>query len=106
MATKRSRAEWEQLVAKLDESGESVGRFADAHGLNRNTLAWWRWQTRSTASRVERVGFVPVVMETETLLPSVGAVGFEAALPNGVVLRFEQLGIAQLHRVIAALAEI
>lgn len=105
MSPKRSRAEWEQLVAELEDSGETIGRFASARGVNRNTLAWWRWRTRSSPDSAHRVDFVPVVVDGLRAAHAVGAVRLEAELPNGVVVRFgDGLELAQLREVVSALA--
>lgn len=105
MSAKRSRVEWEQLVAELEDSGEAIGRFAAARGVNRNTLAWWRWRTRSSPDTTNRVDFVPVVVDGLGAANAGGAVRFEAELPNGVVVRFgDGLELAQLREVVSVLA--
>jgi hypothetical protein len=40
---RRSRAEWESLIAEMEASGQSVARFSARRGLKPETLQWWRW---------------------------------------------------------------
>jgi transposase-like protein len=44
---RRSRAEWAELVVRFEASGQSASAFAARHGLNANTLKWWRSQLRA-----------------------------------------------------------
>jgi transposase-like protein len=37
---------WRKIVADHDASGLTIRAFAEARGLNRGTLAWWRSQLR------------------------------------------------------------
>lgn len=39
-------ARWARLLAEQQRSGQSVRAFAQARGLNPNTLSWWRWNLR------------------------------------------------------------
>lgn len=34
-------------IARLEESGQSVARYCEAHGLKPKTLLWWRTELRS-----------------------------------------------------------
>jgi hypothetical protein len=52
MGTRRSRAEWESLVAEMEASGQSVARFSARRGLKPETLQWWRWQLRRASTVV------------------------------------------------------
>jgi hypothetical protein len=72
----------------------SLREYAAARGVNRHTLSWWRWRTRSERE-VEGPRapsrFVPVVLQ-QPLEPEPAPVAegrVEAVLPNGVTLRFE-----------------
>lgn len=38
---------WSALVAELESSGRTVRDFAESHGVNPSTLAWWRSRLRS-----------------------------------------------------------
>ncbi len=93
--TKRTRQEWEQIVEEYEGSGDSLKVFAEAKGLNRRTLTWWRWRLRSEQSASERAAvlFSPVVVAGWAEPAPAVASAVEATLPNGVTLRFEhQLG--------------
>lgn len=39
--------EWAAHIARLEESGQSVGSYCEAHGLKAKTLLWWRSELRS-----------------------------------------------------------
>jgi len=98
--TKRTRQEWEQIVADYEESGDSLKRFAASNKVNFRTLTWWRWRLRNDSSPGS---FAPVVVAgwDEPPVTAVGAV--EATLPNGVTLRFEHpLGGAGLRELVEA----
>jgi len=104
---KRSRQEWEAIIAEFEESGDTLKEFAASRSLHRRTLTWWRWRLRSeqeaTLTAVSPGPFVPVVVAgwEERLPAAVGAV--EATLPNGVTLRFEHaLGGAGLRELAEA----
>jgi hypothetical protein len=109
-AERRPRHEWERLVREQERSGVSVRKFAAMRGVNHLTLTWWRWRIRSESDgRAESPGeparFVPVVVErpfeAEPELVVEGQV--EAALPNGVTLRFEhRLDVRGLRELAAA----
>jgi transposase-like protein len=107
-AGRRPRHEWERLVREQERSGLSVRKFAATHGVNRQTLAWWRWRIRSDGQAetpCEPTRFVPVVLERpfETEPESVVEGQVEAALPNGVTLRFEhRLDVHGLRELAAA----
>jgi hypothetical protein len=40
---RRSRSEWQGVLARLEASGEEVGRFCKREGIHPPTLRWWRW---------------------------------------------------------------
>jgi hypothetical protein len=73
----------------MDVSGESAREFAESRGVNPRTLQWWRWRLRMDAKEDPTPHFVPVTVEgwVEPEPSRSGVV--EAALPNGVTLRFE-----------------
>lgn len=48
MGMRRSRVEWELLIAELEASGQSVARFSARRGLNPRSLQWWRWKLHRT----------------------------------------------------------
>lgn len=64
MGIRRSGAEWESLIAELEESGLSVARFSARRGLEPRTVQWWRWKLRRCESKAARssdsVRLVPV----------------------------------------------
>lgn len=45
-AQPRKRAEWLELVSRLEESEKKALEFATEHGLHAKTLEWWRARFR------------------------------------------------------------
>jgi hypothetical protein len=44
---RRSRAQWLEVVAKFEGSGESVAKFCARRQISPRTFAWWRWHLRA-----------------------------------------------------------
>lgn len=89
---RRSRQEWEQIVEELEASGLSAREFAHRRGLRHKTLTWWRWELRREeplSTGPAPSSFLPVAVEGWSPVPTPVAAPVEAALPNGVTLRFE-----------------
>jgi hypothetical protein len=42
---------WSEIIDQQETSGQTLRAFAEANGLNRNTLAWWRWELGRTRPR-------------------------------------------------------
>ena len=119
---KRSRAEWAEIIAELDKSGESVAVFSRGRGLKPKSVSWWRWKLRQDAEqsgessrRCREVSpevspFLPIVVAAGSAEPLRGAeplTRVEAALPNGVVLRWEQrCDVSGLRDVATAFSEV
>jgi hypothetical protein len=40
---RRSRAQWLELLAKFEDSGESVAKFCARKQIAPKTFSWWRW---------------------------------------------------------------
>ena len=62
---------WADIVEQHACSGLTLRQFADRHGVNRSTLAWWRWRL-GEAKRRERpsASFVELVRpESPRLAP-------------------------------------
>lgn len=43
---RRSRAQWLEVLAKFEASGESIATFCAKRQISPRTFAWWRWQLR------------------------------------------------------------
>src|SRR5437667_11573209 len=43
---RRSRAQWLEVLAKFEASGESVAKFCARKQIFPRTFTWWRWQLR------------------------------------------------------------
>jgi hypothetical protein len=43
---RRSRAQWLEVLAKFEASGESIATFCAKKQISPRTFAWWRWQLR------------------------------------------------------------
>jgi len=48
---RRSRAQWLEVLAKFEESGESAPKFCSKRQISPRTFAWWRWQLRDERRR-------------------------------------------------------
>lgn len=66
--TRRTREEWRRLCAGSFDSGMTVRAYAERHGVNANTLSWWRSQLRD---ELESPSFVEIA--TDTSSPSGGS---------------------------------
>jgi transposase len=86
---RRSRDKWHAHVVAWKRSGQSGADYARRHGLNANTLAWWRWQLgreRSEPSQeLERPMLTLVPVTTLAQEPSRAPI--ELGLPDGIVVR-------------------
>ena len=47
MGARKSRAEWVDIVAEFEASGDSVEAFCRRRRIVAGTLGWWRWQLRA-----------------------------------------------------------
>jgi hypothetical protein len=43
---RRSRAQWLEVLANFEASGESIATFCAKRQISPRTFAWWRWQLR------------------------------------------------------------
>lgn len=60
---RRSRAQWLEVLAKFEGSGESVAKFCARKQISPRTFAWWRWHLRDerpTAPARESVRLIAV----------------------------------------------
>ena len=51
---RRSRSEWQGVLARLEASGEEVDRFCQREGTHPPTLRWWRWHLAGPSSGDDR----------------------------------------------------
>lgn len=103
---KRStREDWAGRVAKWDESGLSLKKFAGETGLNARSLSWWKWHlARKTAqtpapSRAKRalarrptapIAKVPTTISPLTFVEMTSVIAAEplkVVLPSSVRIR-------------------
>jgi len=87
--TRRTAAQWQELVERFERAGQSRGRFCAAHGLALSTFDLWRRKLRGAAAVREEVPeavFVELSGRPET---ERGASSWEVELElgAGVVLR-------------------
>ena len=47
---RRSRSEWQDVLARLEASDKEVGRFCQREGIYPPTLRWWRWHLAGSGS--------------------------------------------------------
>ena len=91
MTTRRTRADWRQLLARQARSGLSIAAFARREGIRPQSLHWWRWKLRETNAPLPSStgsvspGFVQLDLRHPTSDGDAGA--FEIAMPGDVVIR-------------------
>lgn len=67
---RRSRAEWLEVLAKFEASGESLAKFCAKKQISPKTLSWWRWQLRDErrdAPARESIRLIAVDVPTPTV---------------------------------------
>ena len=93
--TRRSAAQWQELVERFKRSGQTRGRFCAAHGLALSTFDLWRRKLRATPAAMNEEHpdalFVELTNSAQTHAPltSAGTDMWEVELDlgAGVVLR-------------------
>ncbi len=95
VVTRRSRAQWAELVKAWEKSGETAAAFAAALGLKPQTLSWWKWRlaargrtepTRSVDAEPEEMRLVPVRLTDMAASPDAKP-AWEVLSARGDVLR-------------------
>ncbi len=99
---------WSESIDRQEASAPTLRVFADANGLNRNTLAWWRWELGRTGAHSRRQDtrsrhFVElVVTEPETApMPAPVVIALEGLTARLVV--GEHTDLVLVRRVLEAL---
>lgn len=57
-----ARERWKALVEALEASSLSTAAFAEQAGVNRHTLAWWRWKLRIEPRSADRSPFAELIV--------------------------------------------
>ena len=86
---RRSREEWQEIIARFQRSGQSESAFCTKHGLNRKAFRTWR----ARLGEDDQVGaaFVEIptrIPATDPMPVHLEAGSFEIQLPGGVTLRW------------------
>jgi hypothetical protein len=97
-----------EVLAALERSGLSVGRFAAQHGLDPNRVHKWRRRLGVKASGAERpLRFREVALSRRDALGHDRLDGFEVVLPSGHVVRvgrsFDAKALRSLLRLVSEL---
>jgi transposase-like protein len=74
---------WRLVVARWKQSGQSVGAFCRAEGLNQATFYWWRRELKRRDQ--PKPAFLPVRVLADQPVAATG--GIEVVLANGRSLR-------------------
>lgn len=97
MQTRKSAAQWSELVSAWETSGRTAEVFASEHGVAGSTLRWWKAELakrarneprrrpprrQSTTTTASRVALARVVRPGERVAPA-GARGSVAVLAGG-----------------------
>lgn len=56
---------WAAIIDEAARSGMTNRAFADAAGINANTLTWWKWRLRNTRRTAVAAGFIEVVEQED-----------------------------------------
>lgn len=81
---RRSAADWQELISRFEESGQSAREFCEKEGISHESLRRWRIQL---SSEPEQSAFVPVTSASAPSPPSTWTL--EITLPGGCHLRLQ-----------------
>lgn len=84
---------WSAILARAEQSELSMREFAREHGLNPNTMAWWKWRLGQQSQ--EPAFLEVVVVESTPLRVCIGSAFVEVDRDTDLDL---------LRRVVEALA--
>jgi hypothetical protein len=87
--TRRSRAQWRELLDRFEHSGQSREEFCRDQGLTLSSFAHWRRALGKTTSRRGDIAGEPLFVEW-TPPVSAGAWEVELQLGGGLVLRLRR----------------
>jgi transposase-like protein len=59
-------ARWAAIVEQHEQSGQTIRAFAAQHGLNPQTLSWWRWKVGRTERPAQQPPFIEVAVDRPT----------------------------------------
>jgi hypothetical protein len=94
-----AEARWRELVAQYEGSGQTQAKFARREGINYSTFVAWLGRCRR--ARLMVGNSAPRFVEARLPATEVTARRLEVVLPNGVVVRGEE--IARLVALVKAL---
>lgn len=112
---RRSRQEWERLIAQWRAGGESAATFCARRGLRVQTLQWWRWRLRQRPTEEKLVAERDAIQVVEHGFRELAAggtgkvsasprSGFELRWPDGLTLWIPaDFEATALRRLLAAL---
>ena len=86
MGERKSRADWEGIVASFEGSGLTVARFCSSRRLKPKALRWWQWKLAREARSATSVRLVPVGVVESTV--SATRTPLELVLGD-IAIRFE-----------------
>jgi putative transposase len=91
---RRSREEWQALVARFQDSGQTPEQFCAELGIGQSTLRRWcsRLQERPPEVVTQAPVFVPLTSEERRHAVSAQSWEVELQLDTGVVLRLRRGG--------------
>ena len=88
MDMESNRSQWRERVEAFERSGSSRRAWCAAQGLRVGTLDYWRYQFRSTARVMPKVGapsMVPIVVRSDESEATTGRM-VTLVLPSGMRL--------------------
>ncbi len=102
MASPQTLERWHSIIDRYEASGQSLREFAEANGLNRKTLAWWRWELGRSA-KSSSPSFIELVVDEPQSEETPGSVVVELGDSGARVVVGPRTDLALLRRVAVAL---
>lgn len=92
--TRRSAAEWRELISMFKRGGGTRKQFCARHGIALSTFAWWqsRLGSQLSATAPEQPVFVELMPERADAPAPIlaGALDLELELGDGLVIRLRR----------------
>ena len=102
MPMPRAADRWHAIIDRYEASGQTLREFAEANGLNRNTLSWWRWEL-GRSRVVRRPSFVEFVVADDDSPARASSVIIELGTIGARVVVEDDTNLDLLRRVAEAL---
>lgn len=89
--TRRTQAQWQQLIEQWDQGNETIANFCAQHGLSQASFYKWRQKLEGNGKTSDPIAVSPwQAIEIPQGQPSKDVWQMELLLPGGAVLRIRQ----------------